>query len=66
VIYITDRDGNPNVFKVEHNDDGLWLYDGWARPAREWNPDNVFVFRLGKSILFHATVRGFSFYMYLV
>ncbi len=50
----TDSDGNPNVFKLEHNDDGLWLNDNWAKPDNEWNPDNKFVFRLRNSFLFRG------------
>lgn len=47
---IADSDGNPNVFNLERNDDGLWLYVGWAGPDREWNPDDEFVFRLRKPL----------------
>ena len=47
----TDSDGNPNVFKLERNDDGLWLNDNWAKPDNEWNPDNKFVFRLRNCFL---------------
>ena len=50
----TDSDGNPNVFKLERNDDGLWLNDNWAKPDNEWNPDNKFVFRLRNSFLFRG------------
>lgn len=46
VPHNTDSDGNPNVFKLERNDDGLWLNDNWAKSDNEWNPDNKFVFRL--------------------
>ena len=61
----TDSDGNPNVFNVEHNDDGLWLNNNWAKPDNEWNPDNKFVFRL-RNYFFSATCCnvtgcGFSF-----
>ena len=45
---ITDRDGNPNVFNLKRNEDGLWLNDYWTGPAGEWNPENEFVFRLRK------------------
>lgn len=51
----TDRDGNLNVFKLECNDDGLWLNDNWARPDNEWNPDNTFVFRLRNCFLSAAS-----------
>lgn len=50
----TDSDGNPNVFKLERNDDGLWLNDNWAKPDNEWNPNNKFVFRLRNSFLFRG------------
>jgi hypothetical protein len=48
---IADRNGNPNVFNLEHNDDGLWLNNNWANPDNEWNPNNKFVFRLRNSFL---------------
>lgn len=44
--YISDRNGNPNVFKLERNEDGLWLNDNWANPGNRWNPENRFVFTL--------------------
>ena len=47
----TDSDGNPNVFKLERNDDGLWLNNNWAKPDNEWNPDNKFVFRFRNCFL---------------
>lgn len=47
----TDRNGNPNVFKLERNADGTWLNNNWANPDNKWNPDNEFVFRLRKSFL---------------
>ncbi|MBU4421698.1 hypothetical protein L6259_02545 [Candidatus Parcubacteria bacterium] len=45
---IADSDGNPDVFNVERNDDGLWLYNDWAKPTYKWNPDYEIVFRLRK------------------
>lgn len=51
VLYISDPDGNPNVFKLERNEDGLWLNNNWARPDNKWNPNNQFVFRLRKNFL---------------
>ena len=61
--YNTDRDGNPNVFNVNHNDDGLWLDNNWTKPDNEWNPDNQFVFRL-RNYFFSAptSVRFFLFW----
>lgn len=41
-----DRDGNPNVFELERNEDGLWLNHNWANPENRWNPKNEIVFRL--------------------
>lgn len=46
---ITDSGGDPSVFALAHNDDGLWLDDGWTEPDYEWNPEDGFVFRLRKS-----------------
>ena len=46
---ITDSGGRPSVFRLEHDDDGLWLYGDWAGPNREWYSDDKFVFCLRKS-----------------
>lgn len=51
VAHITDRNGNPNVFKLERNDDGLWLNNNWAKPDNKWNPNNKFAFCLRKYLL---------------
>ena len=45
---ITDRNGNPGVFNLERNEDGLWLNNNWAKPENRWNSDYKFVFRLRK------------------
>jgi len=42
----TDPDGNPNVFNLKRNEDGVWLNNNWAKPDNHWNPENKFVFRL--------------------
>lgn len=47
---ITDSGGNPRVFDLGRDGDGLWLSSSWAYPGREWNPDCKFVFRLRKSL----------------
>src|SRR3989344_5446388 len=60
MAYRTDRDGNPNVFNLERNEDGLWLNDNWTNPTNKWNPDNEFVFRLRKYVLSALTECGFS------
>lgn len=41
---ITDRDGDPSVFSVEHDEDGLWLLADWAGPANQWSPEDQLVF----------------------
>jgi hypothetical protein len=46
--YIADSGSNPNVFKLNHNDDGLWLNSNWANPDNHWNLDNEIVFRFRK------------------
>lgn len=43
-LYITDSNGNPNVFKVEHNDNGSWLNANNANPDNRWNDNNRFIF----------------------
>lgn len=40
---IADRDGNPDVFGVEHGGDGLWLNSAWTKPSDEWDPEARFV-----------------------
>jgi hypothetical protein len=46
---ITDSIGSPNVFHLERDGDGLWLYDDGAVPDDEWCPSYEFVFSLRKS-----------------
>ena len=45
---ITGRGGYPSVFGLVRYENGLWLYDCWAEPSREWDPGSAFVFRLRK------------------
>jgi hypothetical protein len=45
---ITDSDGNPDVFGLGRDDDGLWLHDDWASPDGTWGPRSEFVFSLRK------------------
>jgi hypothetical protein len=49
--HIADRNGNPNIFNLEHNEDGLWLSNVWANPDNKWNADNEFAFSLRKLFL---------------
>lgn len=45
VLYITDSDGNLNIFNVKRNDDGeLWLNTNYDNADNQWNPDNRWVF----------------------
>jgi len=46
---IVDRYGNPVVFGLGRNDDGLWLGSHWAGPGSRWSPGDGFVFRLRKA-----------------
>ena len=48
----TDRNGYPNVFNVEHNEDGLWLNGNNANPDNFYNADNVWVF--GRNFLYFS------------
>ncbi len=59
-----DRDGNPNVFNVERNDDGLWLNDNIANPDNDWNDDNKFMFRLRK--WFFPRSQGAVFLLWII
>lgn len=43
---IADRSGDPSVFGLVRDEDGLWLCDGWADPRRRWDPENRLVFAL--------------------
>ena len=42
--FTTDSDGNPNVFYVNHDDDGRCLNANYANPDSQWDPDNSWVF----------------------
>lgn len=46
---IADSDGSPHVFRLERDDDGLWLRGYWTNPGSRWDPDYEFVFSLRKS-----------------
>jgi hypothetical protein len=61
----TDSDGNPNVFNVERDADGLWLDDNWARPDNDWHPDDRWLFVSRNSLHFSLgfVLREFCFNM---
>ncbi len=46
---IADSVGDPSLFSIGRDDNGLWLDHGWVKPGSEWYPDGKFVFRLRKS-----------------
>ena len=48
---IRDSGGDLRVFRVEHSDDGLWLYSYYGGPDDCWDPDDRFVFRARKQPL---------------
>ena len=48
-LHRTDRDGNPNIFKLARNEDGLWLNGDWADLGCQWDLEDVLVFSLRKS-----------------
>ncbi len=45
---ISDRNGDPSVFRLVLAGVGLWLSDDLARPDDRWGPGSEFVFRLRK------------------
>ncbi|OGN00615.1 MAG: hypothetical protein A3B91_02260 [Candidatus Yanofskybacteria bacterium RIFCSPHIGHO2_02_FULL_41_29] len=45
---ITDSGGNPRVFNLVRDVDGLWLHGYWANPDSRWRPGSEFVFCLRK------------------
>lgn len=60
-LHVTDPNGNPNVFYMERNDDGLWLNDNWANPDNKWNPDNQFAFGVRKCFLYRRLCKACGF-----
>lgn len=50
--YRIDRDGNPNVFNLNADDEQLKLNGNIAKPGNRWNADIRFVFLSRKYILF--------------
>lgn len=55
VSYKTDSDGNPKVFNVEHDKDGLWLNGNNGNPDNFWNGNNRWVFR--RNSLYFSRLR---------
>lgn len=48
---IRDSGDALSVFRVGHDDDGLWLNGDFGNPGDLWNPDRRFVFRTRKQPL---------------
>ena len=46
---IADSRGDPRVFRLVRDGDGLWLVDDWAEPGLRWGLDVQFGFSLRKS-----------------
>ncbi len=45
---IEDSDGDLDIFRVIHDDDGLWLNTDYDDPDYSWGPDSRWVFALRK------------------
>jgi hypothetical protein len=67
-VYITDRDGNLNVFNLNSEGDKLKLNTNNARPDNRWNSNNQFLFCSRKLVLFLARLtlscRVFLFWVF--
>ena len=46
---IADRRGDPDVFGLGRDEDGLWLFNIWAGPDSGWIPRDECMFSLSKS-----------------
>lgn len=46
MMHVPDSDGNPNVFNLEHDDDGMWLNSNWYNPDDGVDHDNLWFARL--------------------
>ena len=64
--YITDSDGNLNVFNVEHDNDEQWLNTNWFNPRNVWNDDNQFVFVRPRNYLDFSPLNTESFAFLIV
>ncbi len=49
---LSDSDGSPSVFLIEHDGGGLWLRSVWLYPADVWSPASRWVFcrRAGSAV----------------
>jgi hypothetical protein len=60
-LYATDRDGDRNIFNVEHDSDDLWLNANNGHPDNVWNADNRFVFARRNYPRFSPSLGEFCF-----
>jgi len=54
MLYISDSDGNLNVFNVEHDNDGRWLNSDNGNSDNFWSGGNRFVFARRNSLHFFS------------
>ena len=61
-LHIPDSDGNPSVFKLEHDDNGVWLNRNWYNDGNKLDLDNQWVVRIRNSLFSPLfTWRSFVF-----
>ncbi len=65
-MHVTDRDGNPNVFNLNEDEDELKLNANNAHADNKWNSDNQFVFRHRKSFLSRVLLEGAVFLFWVI
>lgn len=63
VLYITDSDGDPNVFNVDCNDSELWLNANYANPGNVWNPDDLWLFCRPRNYLHSPVIYWQEFFL---
>jgi hypothetical protein len=61
ILYIVNSDGNPNVFNVEHNDDGQWLNSNNGNADNFWNDNVRWAFVLPRNYLVFSPVLSGEF-----
>lgn len=61
-LHATDRDGDRNIFNVEHDSDDLWLDASIGRPDFVWFADGRFVFARRNYPRFSPSLGEFCFW----
>lgn len=59
--YITDSDGDLNVFNVDYDNDDRWLNTNYCNPENLFNPDSRVVFVLPRNYLNFSPLDAESF-----